>query len=896
LVTLFQVAGVFRSGDFLFARRAAEYLIFKEFYMINRKIIFAAAGVVLGIVLLVMGCELGVNDPVRSIPIINPYISVQPKSFSYNISDYSNPPELSIEVTEWRKEDGEISYQWYTFTDLAAYSVNKRGTPINGATRPSYTPGGISPEEGKMYYYYVVVTNYFQDATDRTRATVQSELSIISFYNGATQAPFPVVTRHPTNASYQMGRTASVSQLEVRAEVSSGSLSYQWYSNTIFSAEGGAPISGAINSSFMPDINTLSMGENYFYVVITNTLRASGADRVSTVTCLPVIINMRPGDKAEKPRIILQPKDQFVFGGTVSALSVGAIPVDGGTLTYQWYSTETAGDTATGTGDNRVITPVVGVRIDDATESTYTPPPVGTGRNYYYVVVTNNNPNVVGDKTAPIRSKIVAVSAATVGTSIEANVTVTIRDPSVADNRFQYIRGYGGMDVAWANFPGQLKADTELMHNPDWGLGYNIMRIMILPPGSTDGNFVSHDETVQKLLGTTGKYDYLNNVKIVNDYGGYVLASPWTPPKEWKTNNSVNSGGHLIPAYYKLFANYLKSYCQYMYYQGVPVYAVSIANEPNYAGGYDGCEWTPEQMRDFFKEVGHFTDGVRGYGGGKSTPVVLTVNGESANTPSINFLALLDPVSRQAIDFYARHVYGSQTTQLWTNVYASWKEGDPYQTECWMTEHNINSATPAGYELDSTYNYIWRFMDDIDLVIRLNHENAFVWWASKRFYSFVGDGQYGAAEGAALPRGYGMSHFAKYTIDTTRLNVSVTGTAADGTYIPHSGRETSVVNQEAFGLDNLTPKITAYVSQDGNEISLVMYTPTLTDGSGGMNMGMLKIDMPAGFDIGSVRAHRSTSTNGMMQPEYNVTVAAEQNAAWVTLGRGQILSVKFTRN
>ena len=333
-----------------------------------------------------------------------------------------------------------------------------------------------------------------------------------------------------------------------------------------------------------------------------------------------------------------------------------------------------------------------------------------------------------------------AVKVAPAGTP-SANAFIKLGDPLDPDNRYQYIRGYGGMDVAWLNFPMQLQEDTHAMYNPDWGLGFNILRIMIMPPGSADGNYIDHDTIMNKVLNSGSindnnyKGDYVNNVKIVNDYGGYVLASPWSPPKEWKTNNSVNSGGHLIPTYYKKFANYLRSFCQYMYYAGAPVYAVSIANEPNYAGGYDGCEWEDYQMRDFFKEVGRFTEGVRGKGGGRNIPRVLTMNGESANTPNINNSALMDPVSRSAIDLYARHVYGHQQTTLWElKDYASYEEGSQFETECWMTEHNINSATASQYPNDWTWDYVWRFMNDVDLVIRLNNENAFVWWANVRFY------------------------------------------------------------------------------------------------------------------------------------------------------------------
>jgi hypothetical protein len=311
-------------------------------------------------------------------------------------------------------------------------------------------------------------------------------------------------------------------------------------------------------------------------------------------------------------------------------------------------------------------------------------------------------------------------------------------------------------------------------------------------------------------------------------------------------------------------------------------------------------------MRDFWKEVGHFTDGVRGMGGGKSLPSVLTVNGESANHPNINFATLNDPVSRAAVDFYARHVYDKQTDQLWSNSYADWREGSAYQTECWMTEHNINSATASSYHNDYTWDYLWRFMNDVDLVIRINYENAFVWWANKRFYSYIGDGVAGNFRGAVLPRGYGLSHFAKYTIDKTRLRIDVDGHLANGDDIIFdrlsSGNPN--VNTRSFSLNSEDAKITAYVSQDGNEISMVMFTPTLVSGSGGVELGWVQINMPENFDIGSVQAVKSWRTkdnNGndvlhMMEPWNDVTIATGRRSAYVYLGVSELLSLSFTRN
>jgi O-glycosyl hydrolase len=583
--------------------------------------------------------------------------------------------------------------------------------------------------------------------------------------------------------------------------------------------------------------------------------------------------------------ITQQPSDASYFTGeTVAALTVNATVSDGGDISYQWYSSTTTSNSSSTTGWTSVGT------TSGGNTKSFTPPSTA-GIVYYYALVTNTN-NIMTYTTSTAASRVVIINV-TEPTVATANATITVN----TTDKKQYVRGFGGMDVPWLNFPEQHAADTELMYSPD-GLGLNIMRIMIMPPGWNDGNYTSHDVMVDNLL-NNGRPDYINNVKIVNKYGGYVLASPWSPPKEWKSNNSVNcivedgeEAGELLREHWQDYADYLKAFCQLMYSRGAPIYAVSIQNEPNYASFYDGCWWEPEQMRDFFKQVGQFTQGVKGWGGGREISRVLVMNGESSNIPSINFSALADSVSRAAIDLYGRHIYDDKTDTLWESPYADYHENSAYQTECWMTEHNINSGNPEQPQLfyaDSTWNYVWRFMNDVDLTIRLNNENAFIWWASKRFYSFIGDGQFGTYDGEFLSRGYGLSHYAKFAKETWQVGVTYTGTNANGDNLSATN-----FNQSSFNLDNTQVRATAYVSPDGNTISMVLFTPTDTSGNSGIDMGNVKIQLPTGFVAKSGMAMRSDSTGKRAQME-SVALSADRNSAVVSLPASTILSVRFTR-
>jgi O-glycosyl hydrolase len=465
------------------------------------------------------------------------------------------------------------------------------------------------------------------------------------------------------------------------------------------------------------------------------------------------------------------------------------------------------------------------------------------------------------------------ISTSSMAGTGEVNAVITVD----VNTKYQYVRGFGGMEVGWGNFPRTSARDTEVLFNPDTGLGLNILRIMIMPSNTDIG------VTMNQLI-RGDRPDYYENVKIVNKYGGYVLASPWSPPKEWKTNNSLLGNGRLQQKNYHDYANYLKSFALNMYENGAPIYAVSIQNEPNFEAGYDGCLWSAADMRNFFSQVGHFTDGVKGFGGGKEIPSVRTMNGESANIPTINDAALNDSESRAVIDIIGRHTYGDN--RLYRYGKALDHPTDP--KEVWMTEHLFNSGNASAYPNDSTWGYIWKLLNDVDLSIRINDESAFIWWAAKRFYGLMGDGQYDTEEGKILPRGYALSHYAKFARDSFRVGITAEGKTRDGSNI-----STGNFNSRIDSVDGTTAKVTAFVSPDGNTISLVMFTPTYINGTGGVNMGKIKIQLPDDFIISEAAAMRTSEGNYAKWED--VEICEDKTSAIVNLPSGHILSVKFTR-
>jgi len=884
-------------------------------------VIFAA--LISALAFVFAACDLGYANA-AIVDAVAPKIIKQPVSTGVNVGETK---ELTVEAALEDGSPGTLEYQWYRYLTYRAYE-DQAGIVITGATGASFT---IPTESDGEFNYYVVVTNNHKKASGRKMSSVKSNAVTVTV-NDPKNARYPVITTQPTGATLTYSPRMVLPALEIAASVEPAALSdeirYQWYVSDKLVNTNGTVIAGATAPRLIPPVVLPGQepkegwingaGDYYYFCVVTNFYFNVPGRRESAVASNPVLLKIEQSPNADAPVITVQPQNAIYFSGdTVRAITVSANePEDGGTLSYQWYSNDKSSNSG-------------GTAIDGQTADTFTPAINTTtrARYYYYVVVTNNNPYV----TNPTTSTISRVSEINVTTPVNKSANATFTVQFGGTNQYQFVRGFGGMDVAWGNFPNynhpslpapsNIADDYETMYNPE-NLGYNMLRIMILPH-NVDINKTMDDLVNDRLYTNMKRSRYYENVKTVNRYGGYVLASPWSPPAAWKTNNSINGGGGLRPSDYQNYANYLRAYAQNMLNNGAPVYAISIQNEPNYAAGYDGCEWTGDEMRDFFKKVGRFTEGVAGFGGGKVIESVKTMNGESANTTTINASAMGEAGAKVNIDLLARHNYGSRSdngagisnaVQNW--IYSTSATGP---REIWMTEHNLNSNSAPVYPNDHTWNYVWLFMNDVDMTVRINHEAAFIWWSSKRFYSMLGDGTYNAEDSGIMPRGWGLAHYAKFAKESYRVGVAATGKTKDGTDLADG---TNVNGSRTEDFTSTTVKVSAFMKLKGGEIypvnwrnknvpiadieeiTMVMFTPTTAnlEGSGGYDMGTVKLQMPAGFKISSATAMRSdkdifhSSGNNRGTPVWEtVDITADRNAAFVELPRSTILSVRFTQ-
>jgi len=286
---------------------------------------------------------------------------------------------------------------------------------------------------------------------------------------------------------------------------------------------------------------------------------------------------------------------------------------------------------------------------------------------------------------------------------LEAEVTV------MANEINQVIQGFGCATV-FRPPSSPLTADEmdRLFGKGAGQVGLNILRIRITEDNTWRG------------------YE-LTNSKGAIQRGARVIATPWSPPARFKTNNNL-IGGSLKTDSGAAYARYLNDFADYMSANGAPLYAVSVQNEPDIQVNYESCDWTATQMKDFLKNHGHLVS---------STKLIATESFN--NNQNYTNEVLGDATAAANVDIVGGHIYGSGVAE---NTVAK-----NLGKEVWMTEH-----------LDTNTTYKDNFATAVEIHNCLTKANfsAYIWWYGKRFYGPIGE------DGLITKRGYMISQFAKY--------------------------------------------------------------------------------------------------------------------------------------
>lgn len=84
-----------------------------------------------------------------------------------------------------------------------------------------------------------------------------------------------------------------------------------------------------------------------------------------------------------------------------------------------------------------------------------------------------------------------------------------------------------------------------------------------------------------------------------NNAGIKLLVSPWSPPAWMKSNQKMTNGGSLLPEFADVWARYYVRFIQELAKVGIPVWGVSVQNEPQATQTWDSCRYTPAEEAAF---------------------------------------------------------------------------------------------------------------------------------------------------------------------------------------------------------------------------------------------------------------------------------------------------------
>ncbi len=141
-----------------------------------------------------------------------------------------------------------------------------------------------------------------------------------------------------------------------------------------------------------------------------------------------------------------------------------------------------------------------------------------------------------------------------------------------------------------------------------------------------------------------------------------IWIAPWTPPNLLKNNDATDGGNNTFngtAANYQTYANAIATFVQNEYNTyGIPIYAVSVQNEPDISNTYETCLWTAQQIHDYIPYLYNALQAVSL--GANPKPMVLMPDSAMWGNP-LAYTALQDPVVASMIGIQSYHGYSGDS-------------------------------------------------------------------------------------------------------------------------------------------------------------------------------------------------------------------------------------------
>jgi glucosylceramidase len=139
------------------------------------------------------------------------------------------------------------------------------------------------------------------------------------------------------------------------------------------------------------------------------------------------------------------------------------------------------------------------------------------------------------------------------------------------------------------------------------GIGYSLGRTHInsCDFSSESCTCVQHGDTQLKSFSIAHDLKYrIPFIKEVLAAAGNefsIFACPWSPPAWMKDNHDMLHGGELMPQFYDSWANYYVKFIKACEKEGIPIWGLTVQNEPMAVPPRESCVFTASEECDSVK-------------------------------------------------------------------------------------------------------------------------------------------------------------------------------------------------------------------------------------------------------------------------------------------------------
>jgi len=155
--------------------------------------------------------------------------------------------------------------------------------------------------------------------------------------------------------------------------------------------------------------------------------------------------------------------------------------------------------------------------------------------------------------------------------------------------------------------PAQQERLLRAYYDPVDGIGYTLARTPIHSSDFSSASYTYVAEGDAKLETFSVAHDRRFRIPLIRRAiaaaGGHLLmfASPWSAPAFMKTNASLVQGGRLRPEFADAWARYYTLFIRAYEHEGIPIWGITVQNEPMATQRWESMLYSAEEERDFLK-------------------------------------------------------------------------------------------------------------------------------------------------------------------------------------------------------------------------------------------------------------------------------------------------------